>query len=316
MYNDIVTTIGRGNGALLVLLDLSAAFDTIDHDNLFCILEKYVGICGNALKLIKSYFSNRTQRVQNDNVLSDFANIICGVPQGSVLGPLKLCLHLLSLSAILRYHNIVYHADDTQLYVSFKCKQPLEATSKLNSWLADNRRWMITNKLKINDSKTDFIVFRSPQLKCDLSGLSVNVIFDQFLNFDDHITAICRRTHFHIRNIGKMRNLLSYDACSTIIHALISCRLDYCNSILYNVPKSKTDRLQRLQNQCARILTKSPRREHITPALKKLYWLKTQDRIIYKMLMLTYKSYQNMAPPYLCELINKKRKSCEYSLGN
>ena len=87
MYNDIVTTIGRGNGAMLVLLDLSAAFDTIDHDNLFCILEKYVGICGNALKLIKSYFSNRTQRVQIDNVLSDFANISCGVPQGSVLGP-------------------------------------------------------------------------------------------------------------------------------------------------------------------------------------------------------------------------------------
>ena len=180
---------------------------------------------------------------------------------------------------------------------------------------------MITNKLKINDSKTE-IVFRSPQLKYDLSGLSVNVgesmitqsskvrdlgvIFDQFLNFDDHITAICRSTHFHIRNIGKIRNLLSYDACSTIIHALISCRLDYCNSILYNVPKSKTDRLQRIQNQCARILTKSPRREHITPVLMKLHWLKIQDRIIYKMLMLTYKSYYNMAPPYLCELIDKK----------
>ena len=235
--------------------------------NLFCIQEKYVGMCGNALKLIKSYFSNRTQHVQIDNVLSDFANIICGVPQGSVLVPLKLCLYSLPLSAILRYHNIGYHvyADDTQLYVSFKCKQPLEAISKLNSCLADIRRWMIINKLKINDSKTKFIVFRSPQLKCDLNGLSVNVdksritqsskmrdlgvIFDQFLNFDDHITAIYRNTHFHIRNIGKIRNLLSYDACSTISHALISCRLDYCNSILYNGPKSKTDRLQRLQNQ-------------------------------------------------------------------
>ena len=68
VYKDIVTTISRGNGAMLVLLDLSAAFDTNDHDNLFCILEKYVGICGNALKLIKSYFSNRTQRVQIDDV--------------------------------------------------------------------------------------------------------------------------------------------------------------------------------------------------------------------------------------------------------
>ena len=76
----------------LVLLDLSSAFDTIDHDNLFCILEKYVGIRGIALKLIKSYFSNRTQRVQIDNVLSDFTNIICGVPQGSVLGPSGLLM--------------------------------------------------------------------------------------------------------------------------------------------------------------------------------------------------------------------------------
>ena len=152
VYNDIVTTIGRGNGVMLVLLDLSAAFDTIDHDTLFCILEKYVGICGNAQKLMKSYFSNRTQRVQIDNVLSDFANITCGVPQGSVLGPLKFCLCLLPLSAIFRYNNIGYHvyADDTQLYVSFTCKQPLEAISKLSSCLADIR-CMITNKLKIND---------------------------------------------------------------------------------------------------------------------------------------------------------------------
>ena len=73
------------------------AFDTIDHD-LFCI--KYVGISGNALKLIKSYFSNRTQRVQIDNVLSDFTNIICGVPQGSVLGPFTFCSYVLPLSAM------------------------------------------------------------------------------------------------------------------------------------------------------------------------------------------------------------------------
>ena len=81
VYNDIVTTIGRGNGAMLVLRDLSAAFDTIDHDNLFCILEKHVGNRGNDLKLIMPYFSNRIQRVQIDNVLSDFTHIICSVPQ-------------------------------------------------------------------------------------------------------------------------------------------------------------------------------------------------------------------------------------------
>ena len=132
-----------------------------------------------------------------------------------------MCLYLLPICAILKYHTIGYHvyADDTQLYISFKCRQPLESISKVNSCLYDIRRWMITNKLKINDSKTEFIVFRSPLLKCGLSGMSVNVgesqitqslkvkdlgvTFDQFLNFDDHITAICRSTYFHIRNIGK-----------------------------------------------------------------------------------------------------------------
>ena len=163
VYNDIVTTVGKGNGLFLVLLDLSAAFDTIDHDNLFYILEKYVGIGGSALRLIRSYFSYRTQRVQIDGIMSDFASLLCGVSQGSVLGP----MYLLPLGAILRYHNIGYHiyADDTQLYISFKCKDPLESLTKLNMCISDIRVWMIKNKLKINDSKTEFIIFRSPLLK-------------------------------------------------------------------------------------------------------------------------------------------------------
>ena len=93
-----------------------------------------------------------------------------------------------------------------------------------------------------------------------------------------------------------------------IIHALISCRLDYCHSILYNVPRSKMDRLQRLQNPCARILTKPPR---ITTVLKK----NTLAKNAYNILMLTYKSYYNMAPPYLCELINKKESHVNTRLG-
>ena len=91
----------------------------------------------------------------------------------------------------------------------------------------------------------------------------------------------------------------------------ISCRLDYCNSQLYNVPTHKTDRLQRLQNQCARILTKSPRRKHITPVLKILHWLKIQDRITYNILMLTYKSYYNIAPTYF----SRRESSVSARLG-
>ena len=125
------------------------------------------------------------------------------MPQGSVLGSLKFCIQLLSLGAILRYHGIGYHiyVDDTKLHLSFKCDNPSITLSKLNNCISDIRVWMIKNKLKINDSKTEFIVFRSPQAKQDLSDLSVSVgdcviaqsskvrdlgiIFDQFLNFDD-----------------------------------------------------------------------------------------------------------------------------------
>ena len=97
-----------------------------------------------------------------------------------------------------------------------------------------------------------------------LKGRDFGITFDQFFNFDDHITAICRSTYFPIINIGKIRNLLLYNACSTIIHALItSCRIDYGNSLLYNVPMHKTD-----QNQLTCILKTSPRREHITPVTK------------------------------------------------
>ena len=184
---------------------------------------------------------------------------------------------------------------------------------------------MIKNKLKINDSKTEFIVFRSPQAKQDLSGLSVSVgdsviaqsskvrdlcvIFDQFLNFDDYISGVCRSTHFHLRNIGKIRHLLSYYACAEFIHALISICFDYCNSLLYNLPKGSIERLQKIQNQ-GRILTKTPRCEHISEILVSLHWLRIEQRIIYKILILTLKAFvDHTAPMYLSELVKKKSSS-------
>ena len=132
------------------------------------------------------------------------------------------------------------------------------------------------------------------------------------ISFYDHFTPICSSTYFHIRNIGKIRNLLSYNACSTIIQALICCRLDYSNSILCNVPTNKTHRLKQLQNKCVRILTQSPHRENTTPVWKNLHWLKIQIRITYKILMFTHKSHYNIAPSYLCKLISRKEIWCIY----
>ena len=193
--------------------------------------------------------------------------------------------------------------------------------TKLNNCISDIRVWMIKNKLKINDSKTEFIIFRSPLLKTDLSGVSIRVgdsqispsskvrdlgvIFDDCLSLDAHISNICRSTHFHLRNIGRIRNLSTFNATAPLVHALITTRLDFCNSILYNLPNNKIERLQRIQNQAARMLTRSPRRNHITPVLRRLHWLRINDRIIFKILILTHKAFHGVAPVYLCELITK-----------
>ena len=110
VYNDIVITIAKGNGSFLVLPDLSAAFDTIDHDNLFMILEKFVGISGSALQLIKSHFLVAHKELWSMAFcLILHANLVCGAPQCSVLGSMKFCLYLLPLCAILKKHNIGYH---------------------------------------------------------------------------------------------------------------------------------------------------------------------------------------------------------------
>ena len=94
----------------------------------------------------------------------------------------------------------------------------------------------------------------------------LGVVFDQYLALHDHISGICKCTHFHLRGIGRIRNLLTFDPTAQLIHALIISRLDFCNSILYNLPNKQIERLQRIQNQAARMLKRIPRRNHITHA--------------------------------------------------
>ena len=131
------------------------------------------------------------------------------------------------------------------------------------------------------------------------------VIFDNCLSLDAHISNICRSTHFHIRNIGRIKTLLTFHATAQLIHALITTRLDFCNSILYNLPNNKIEILQRIQNQAVRMLTRSPRRNHITHVLTEVHWLRINERIIFKILILNHMAFHGVAPVYLCELITK-----------
>ena len=112
-----------------------------------------------------------------------------------------------------------------------------------------------------------------------------------------------------MRGIGRIRNLLTFDSTAQLIHALITSRLDFCNSILYNLPNKQIERLQRIQNQAARMLKRISRRNHITPVLRELHLLRIHDIIIFKILLLTDKTVNNTAPEYLCDFIRLNVKS-------
>ena len=334
VYNDMLFSIDQGGGGILVLLDLSSAFDTIDHAMLFNLWQDIFGISGSALDLLKSYLDGRTQCVQIDGIVSEYAKLVCGVPQGSVLGPLSFCAYMYPIGSILRHHGIDYHiyADDTQLYITFDLSDPTIALDKINLCISDLRTWMIKHKLKINDSKTEFMVLTSSFLKQQFNDLQIKVgnsqikpsttarnlgvTFDSHLNLESHINSVCRSAYFHLRNIRSVRKMLTYDACSQLIHALVTVRIDYCNSLLYGLPDQSLNRLQRIVNTAARILCRIPKFGHISETLMDLHWLPVQQRVLFKVLILTYQAYHKTAPSYLCDLITPYSNSCNLRSNN
>ena len=143
---------------ILVLLDLSAAFDTVDHRLLLDKLHE-IDIRDNAHRWIQSYLSQRTQAVKVDNVTSRSVRLCSGVPQGSVLGPLFFTIYCLGLNHVFEHHQLRYHmyADDSQLYVEFPRDQPAHATTaidRISRCTADVKSWMVSHNLLLNECKT------------------------------------------------------------------------------------------------------------------------------------------------------------------
>ena len=157
--------------SFLVLLDLSAAFDTIEHSILLNILQQDFGVAETALNWFDSFLSGRKQRILVGDMTSDGFSLNCGVPQGSCMGPVLFTLYVLRLFNIISQHlpSIHGYADDTQIYLSFRpCSihPEINAVSVIEKCIADVRSWFIGNRLMINDMKTDFLITgTSQQLK-------------------------------------------------------------------------------------------------------------------------------------------------------
>jgi hypothetical protein len=322
IYNDLLVAISQQKLSALVLLDLSAAFDTIDHTILLSRLTSNFGISGSALSLISSYLSNRSQSVSIQSHISPPAPITTGIPQGSVLGPLLFCLYTTPLTYLFSNYPVSYHlyADDTQLYISFSSSDSLAHLSILSSTLNSVFDWFTSNRLSVNPSKTEFLLVGTPQQRSKFSSPTITfqgsslpyvsscrnlgVIFDSDLSFKKHISSVCSSSFYHIRQLRQIRSSLDRNSAIVLANSLVSSKLDYCNSLFYGLPDLSLNRLQLVQNALARVVVPTVRRSHhISPTLRSLHWLPIPQRIKYKIASITFKTLHHLQPSYLLNLL-------------
>ena len=311
----------KRHATLLILLDLSTTFDTVDHQ--IRLLTEF-GVSGKVLGWFASYLSNRSQKVTVDGVLSDCFSIDFGVTQGSCLGPLLFVIDSSKLFNIVNKHlpNVHAYADDTQLYLAFKPgnhANKTAAVSSTQSCIRDLHNWMLINKLKLNPDKTEFLILGTRQQleKVITSHLvagesqicpstkvkNLGSWFDPNLDMISHINNICSSSFYYLKNIHRIRKYLSCQSAISFIQAFITSKLDYCNSLLYGLHTNHINKLQRVQNAAARLVTNTHRICHITPILEDLHWLPIKYRMQFKIVLLTFKCLYGLAPQYLVDLI-------------
>ena len=327
VHNDISISIDKSEVTALTLLDLSAAFDTIDHATLTDRLSDWYGISGQA-QIWFSYLKNRLQSIKIKETFSDKVTLSYGVPQGSVLGPVLLTLYTTPLSAIISNFDINHHlyADDTQIYMSLSVSNAKESLEKWQHCLMGVSAWMTGSKLKLNPSKTEFLLIGTKlqrekflnNFPCLLLGQETNpstsaknlgVLFDSSLNFRKHISQTCRACFYHIRDLRRIRKSLSLDLAKQIAVALVSSKLDYCNSLFHNMPEKDIARFQRVQNCLAKVVTNAPRFSRSVPILKRLHWLPVKFCIHFKICAITFRTLIENQPAYLADLLVRPKCS-------
>lgn len=323
LHNDLLLASDKDIVTILLLIDLSAAFDTVDIDLLLHILEVDIGISGVALQWFASFLRGRNQRVLIKNSVSDSLNVNYGVPQGSVLGPVLFNIYIRSLFDIIAQSGFSTsgYADDNNAYRSFAMHFQYDIIStQLPKLMTKIKQWMHRHFLKINPDKTEIICFRpdKPNFLPLINGTflegdcirfadfvkNLGFILDKFLTMEPQVNATVAYCYKLISDVARERHLLSDSDTESLMHAIVSSRLDYCNILLYGVNKCILNKYQMVQNAAARVIAKLKKHQSVRETLKKLHWLPVEQRIVFKMLVLTFKIIHGLAPDCLSSLIN------------
>ena len=191
--------------------------------------------------------------------------------------------------------------------------------SILNDCVLSIKDWMSQNFLQLNPDKTEILIIGPESIHTEIqhfmgtstakftqTSKNLGVLFDQKLNFEPHVKKVVQTCFYQLRNIAKIKSLLTFQDLEKLIHAFISSRLDYCNALFTTLSSSSIHRLQLVQNAAARLLTNTYRRSHVTSVLKALHWLPVECRIVFKIVLITFKSLHGLSPKYITELLHPK----------
>ena len=308
------SSIDNNNTCIGVFLDLSKAFDTIDHGILLQKLERY-GIRGICLNWFKSYLSDRLQFTSFNNVESNFQTVRCGVPQGSILGPLLFIIYMNDITMISKKAEVVLFADDTNIF--FTGNDPYELESSVVNELSLFSDWFMANKLSLNISKTNFMVFNNSRhhvFNISINGQKLDpsksvkflgVIIDNKLTWQEHINNISSKIARGIGVIGRLRHLLPKRILRTIYLTLVYPHLMYCSTVWSCTKTSYLHNLVLLQKRVVRYISLSGPRDHTSELYKSLNLLKLFDMINLNIASFTYRFMHNLLPKSFSEFFTK-----------
>ena len=324
LTNDILIASDSKSATVVLLLDLSAAFDTVEHGLLLNILEKEIGLSGVVLKWFKSFLTTRTQKIRLGNAVSEEIVIIFGVPQGSVLGPVLFNIYIRSIYSLVKSigFSIFGYADDHQILKTFKPKsQHLCLTEDLSLCFYLIQQWMTKYYLQLNASKTQVILFGPPGVLklVPIGGIflcqgitirfvstvkNLGTLMDSSLSMKNQVIGLKKICFNTLRKISKIRFLLSSDHLRTVVNSLVVSCLDYCNALYYGIGQNLQRQLQQIQNAACKLVMGKYKYSHMDDDLNRLHWLSIKKRVIFKIALLVYKSLNGLAPPYLQNLFS------------